>query len=512
MNIQLSSSLACSSRQEMDRNKITNRLGTSVKRCKNGCGFAANLNWSGYCSACYKEKFGSLDVPPASVNVKPSPSGAASAKSTKEARKFSKPGTTQKANLSSVAEKSPGNKKSEEGKSKVGLKLPRTKVTISSPNKQSATIEVKTNQRNSFCSLDRIDIPFQEVTGELNELLSGVKRSQAQHIVDSTKAFMTQFQSPDSIVYPDDTVKKIQNYFLAVSYSLYNTDTYKNLTIEMKDSLFLALENYVLTHVYKSIFCLPSTDDEFLDSSLRRQILCLSWTTTENIDCHLQLDKQEVKHAVHLCKEEIWSLDRRYTPRQKLSSIVSLSKHIMNALHCSQGHAASADDFLPALIFILIQSAPPFLASNVRFIERFAPADLINSGESAYYFTNFLGAIHFLENVSCDKLKHVTPELFDEMAAECMRKEVGFEDVGQDEVQGHWDIINEIGAVIIGLEHFNQRQSQLLKSAIELREEIQAFRLGIKSQVNSIIDQPLVTSLRKEMKSHSTVSVAVTTL
>ena len=495
----------------MDRNKITSRLGTAVKRCKNGCGFAGNLNWYGYCSTCYKKKFGSLDVPPEIVNSVKPPSGAASGKSAKEGRKVLKQ-ATHKVNLSTVADKPTGTKKSEEVWSKVGLKLPRARITISSPSKQSATTEVKTSQRSSFCSLDRIDIPFQEVTGDLNELLAGIKRSQAQHIVDSTKAFMTQFQSSDSLVYPDDTIKKIQNYFLAVSYSLYNTDTYKSLTIETKDSLFLALENYVLTHVYKSIFCLPSTDDEFLDSSLRRQMLCLSWTTTENIDCHLQLDKLEVRHAVQLCKEEIWSLDRRYTPRQKLSSIVSLSKHIMNALHCSQGHAASADDFLPALIFILIQCAPPFLASNVRFIERFAPADLINSGESAYYFTNLLGAISFLENVSCDKLKHVTPELFDEMAAECMRREVEFEEVGRDEVQGHWDIINEIGAAIIGLEHFNQRQTQLLRSAFELREEIQAFRSGIKAQVNSIIDQPLVTSLRKDVKAHSTVSVAVTTL
>eukprot|EP00800_Vazella_pourtalesii_P021739 TRINITY_DN8200_c0_g1_i1.p1 TRINITY_DN8200_c0_g1~~TRINITY_DN8200_c0_g1_i1.p1 ORF type:complete len:481 (+),score=142.95 TRINITY_DN8200_c0_g1_i1:142-1584(+) len=480
----------------MDKTKITSRLGTSVERCNNNCGFAASSNWGGYCSTCYKEKFGSLDVPLATTT---------SSKPVKESRKYLK-------NLKSIASEKPQTPKREESKSKVGLKLPRTKITITSPNKDSATTEVKTVQRNTFSSLDRVSIPFQEVTGQLNELLSSVKRSQAQDIVDSTKAFMTQFQSPDCVVYPDETVKKIQNYFLAMSYSLYNTDIYKSLSLNTKDSLFLALENYVITHVYKSIFCLPSTDDEFLDSSLRRQMLSLSWTTTENIDCHLQLDKTEVKHALQLCKEEIWSLDKRYTPRQKLTSIVSLSKHIMNALHCSQGHAASADDFLPALIFILIQSAPPFLASNIRFIERFAPADLINSGESAYYFTNFLGAVNFLENVSCDKLKHVTPELFDEMAAECIRREVGFEEIDHDEIHGHWDIINEIGSAIIGLEHFNQKQTQLLKSAFELREEIQAFRLGIQSQVNSIIEQPLMTSLRREMTSHTPVSVAVTTL
>ena len=486
--------------QRMDKTKISNRLGNTDKRCNNNCGFRGSDNWAGYCSTCYKEKFGSLDVPPVP------PVTTASSKPVKESRKYLK-------NSKSIASDKPQTpKKSEESRSKVGLKLPRAKITITSPNKDSATTEVKTTQRSSFSSLDRVNIPFQEVTGQLNDLLSSVKRSQAQDIVDSTKAFMTQFQSPDGVVYPDETVKKIQNYFLAMSYSLYNTDIYKSLSLNTKDSLFLALENYVITHVYKSIFCLPSTDDEFLDSSLRRQMLSLSWTTTENIDCHLQLDKSEVKHALQLCKEEIWSLDKRYTPRQKLTSILSLSKHIMNALQCSQGHAASADDFLPALIFVLIQSAPPFLASNVRFIERFAPADLINSGESAYYFTNFLGAVNFLENVSCDKLKHVTPELFDEMAAECMRREVGFEEIDQDEIHGHWDIINEIGSAIIGLEHFNQKQTQLLKSAFELREEIQAFRLGVRSQVNSIIDQPFVTSLRREMTSHTPVSVAVTTL
>ena len=491
----------------LNSKKITKRLNPSVQRCKNGCGFAGNPHWSGYCSVCYKSKFGSLDVHPTASNKVKSSSSSVK-ESSKESRRFLRASNSP----STQTERSTTPTKNEETKSKIGLKLPRTKITISSPNKQPLTTEVKTRQRSSFSCLEQVNIPFQEVTSALNELLNGLKKSQAQNIVDATKAFMDQFQAPESGVYPDEIVKKIQNYFLAMSYNLYNTDVFKNIQIEAKDNIYLALENYVLTHVYKSTFCLPSTDDEFLDSTLRRQVLCLSWTTTENIDCHLQLDKSEVKHSLQLCKEEIWSLDKRYTPRQKLCSIVSLSKHIMNALHCSQGHAASADDFLPALIFILIQAAPPFLASNVRYIERFAPADLVNSGESAYYFTNFLGAVNFLENASCDQLKHVTPELFDEMAAECMSREVGFEELRQEEVDSHWDIVKQIGAAAINLEHFNHQQTKLLKSAFELREEINAFRMGLKSQISSIIEQPLVTSLPEVMKRHSTVSVAVTTL
>lgn len=50
---------------------------------------------------------------------------------------------------------------------------------------------------------------------------------------------------------------------------------------------------------------------------------------------------------------------------------------------------AGADDFLPVLIYVLIHAAPPQLASNLLYIERFRMHSRMVS-ESAYFFTQLV--------------------------------------------------------------------------------------------------------------------------
>lgn len=173
-------------------------------------------------------------------------------------------------------------------------------------------------------------------------------------------------------------------------------------------------EKCIMTHHYKNLFSPQSTDDEEKDQIIQKRIRQLNWINAKHLVCKIDEVREDIRDLVYTSITELIAMDSFATPQEKLECIVSCCRSIFNLLKKSCDGPASADEFLPALIFVVLKANPVRLHSNINYINRFSNANRIMSGETGYYFTNLCCAISFIENLTFESVQ-LTKEEFDEL-------------------------------------------------------------------------------------------------
>uniref|UniRef100_A0A915E9N4 Rab5 GDP/GTP exchange factor n=1 Tax=Ditylenchus dipsaci TaxID=166011 RepID=A0A915E9N4_9BILA len=178
-------------------------------------------------------------------------------------------------------------------------------------------------------------------------------------------------------------------------------------------NFMIELENYICGRAYSILFC-TRTDEEAQDLSLQERIRSLHWVTHGFLETSLDFSSNKVQDFLDDAVTEIVDMNSYRLVGQKLDCLIRCSEAIFEALKESRsGAPASADDFLPVLIYVILKANPPLIQSNLKFISRFALPSRVMRGHSGYYFTHLSCALQWIQHEMNAKSFNLTHEEFE---------------------------------------------------------------------------------------------------
>lgn len=289
----------------------------------------------------------------------------------------------------------------------------------------------------------------------------------------------------------DELSELVQNgYSKFRDYMHMENSKFAGATEEMREQVLDFFERCIMTKNHKYLFSPPSTDDEDNDSYIHKRIRQLNWITAEHLMCSIDEVNSEVRELAYTAITELASVDSFLSPQEKLDCIVRCCRHIFSFLKKSVQGPASADDFLPALIFVVLKSNPVRLHSNINFITRFSNASRLMSGEGGYCFTNlvrfrWVGKCGLLLNVSIPFLQCCAISFIENISAESLSlTQAEFDSFmsGEHEGTSAWESaliacesLHQISENMKVMKTIAAKKEVLYSGIISLNEEIDTF-------------------------------------
>ncbi|XP_060612870.2 rab5 GDP/GTP exchange factor isoform X3 [Anolis sagrei] len=364
--------------------------------CKKGCGYYGNSAWQGYCSKCWREEYQKARQ----KQIQEDWELAERLQREEEAAAYGStqpPPGAQPLTFSKFEEKKTNEK---------SRKVTTVKKFFgaSRPGAKKEAPEAKTGSP----SISRqVSLETDRVSKDFVEFLKPYQKP-GQDLYKQCKLFLEHMHHKRDLSIEEQS-EYAQDFYQNVAEKL---QTRWKVPPEKVEKAMDQVEKYVMTRLYKYVFCPETTEDEKKDLAVQRRIRALHWVTPQMLCVPVNEEIPEVSDVVVKAITDIIEMDSKRVPREKLSCVTSCSKHIFTAIRTTKEEPASADDFLPTLIYIVLKGNPPRLQSNLQYITRFCNPSRLMSGEDGYYFTNLCCAVAFIEKLDAQSL-NLSQEDFD---------------------------------------------------------------------------------------------------
>ncbi|TEA38753.1 hypothetical protein DBR06_SOUSAS610110 [Sousa chinensis] len=438
--------------------------------CKKGCGYYGNPAWQGFCSKCWREEYHKArqkqiqeDWELAERLQREEEEAFASSQSSQGAQsltfsKFEEKKTNEKTRKVTTV------KKFFSASSRVGSK----KAEIQEPKAPSPSINRQTS------------IETDRVSKEFIEFLKTFHKT-GQEIYKQTKLFLeTMHYKRDLSI--EEQSECTQDFYQNVAERM---QTRGKVPPERVEKIMDQIEKYIMTRLYKYVFCPETTDDEKKDLAIQKRIRALHWVTPQMLCVPVNEEIPEVSDMVVKAITDIIEMDSKRVPRDKLACITKCSKHIFNAIKVTKNEPASADDFLPTLIYIVLKGNPPRLQSNIQYITRFCNPSRLMTGEDGYYFTNLCCAVAFIEKLDAQSL-NLSQEDFDRyMSGQTSPRKQESENWSPDACLGVKQMYKNLDL----LSQLNERQERIMNEAKKLEKDLIDWTDGIAKEVQDIVEK-----------------------
>ncbi|CAD7944476.1 unnamed protein product [Amoebophrya sp. A25] len=275
----------------------------------------------------------------------------------------------------------------------------------------------------------------------LNEVL---KHPSAAPVVQQVKTFVDQVNALP-MDKKQSAVESFRVFLPKMHERILEAETFKGADEVLKAQALEGLEKFVTTKIYNAVFRLEEVADSRRDRNLSAKLTSLKWV---KLHTHFDVSPTVAEHPqFDMAKDFFSRLNEYRAPRDKLLCIQNAAKVLITCLEqvsesaqnspakgasseaaakknssaneldsspsssspLKSKKSAGIDDLLPVLIFVLIQSNPPNLHSNLEYIENFH-LHLVEEG--LYYFTTVRSAVEFLWTMDHKALSNVTEEEF----------------------------------------------------------------------------------------------------
>jgi Rab5 GDP/GTP exchange factor len=211
----------------------------------------------------------------------------------------------------------------------------------------------------------------------------------------------------------EDSGTRVRSFLKQLESRMASSDHWKTESEDEWDNTVEGLEKFLMAKIYEAVFC-PREVDKEEDINLSKRIRSLNFISFQHLDISGAETGPEFTHTWKLAMSELRKMDGYKAPRDKMVCLLNCCKVISQLLNDARAandeKLPGADEFLPALIYVVLKANPPNLRSNLAYIDAFRNPDKMLS-EPGYWYTNLYSAVSFVETVTYDKLT-ITREEF----------------------------------------------------------------------------------------------------